>query len=88
MNTPADVSKDWLKTRITVEHAEAKHMVPNPRLGEKPVAFGFVNEHRREFLACTQNSDELWEYSSSDHSWEHFAGREGIALVRKGEGHC
>jgi len=62
MKTPTDVPKDWLKTKITVEQAETKHMVQNPRPGEKPVPFGFGNEYwppvaalaRRRGLICNQ----------------------------------
>jgi len=36
-------------------------------------------------VGSMQEGDELRKYSSSEHSWEHLAGRAGIALVRKGE---
>jgi hypothetical protein len=63
-----EVSKEWLRNRITVAEAEAK-----------------LGGGWREMVASTQAGDELWEYCSSEHSWEHLAGRAGIALVRKGE---
>jgi hypothetical protein len=54
-------------------------------LDGKPVPFGLVNRQWRELVASMQEWDELWEFSSSDLSWEHLAGRAGIALVRNGE---
>jgi hypothetical protein len=50
-----------------------------------PVPFGFMNREWRELVASMLDGDELWEYRSSDESWNHLAGRAGIALVRKGE---
>ncbi len=32
-----------------------------------------------------QVGDEVWEFNSPAHFWEHLAGRAGIALVRNGE---
>jgi hypothetical protein len=50
-----------------------------------PVPFGFLHPEWREMVASMQEGDELWEYCSSEHSWQHLAGRAGIALIRKGE---
>jgi len=36
-------------------------------------------------LAQMEEGDELWEFRSPVESWEHLAGRAGIALVRQGE---
>jgi len=73
---------DSLKVRLTVEQAEAKHMVSDSRLGANPVPFGFQNERWRALLSKMQDGDELWEYG-------HFAGslsaEDGIALIRNGE---
>jgi len=51
----------------------------------KPIPFGFLHCEWREMVGSMQEGDELWEYRSSEHSWEHLAGRAGIALVRRGE---
>lgn len=77
--------KDWLKRKLTVEQAEAEHMVEDEQLGQTPVPFGFCNKAWRDLLAKMQPQDELWEFSSSDHSWQHLAGRGGISLVRRGK---
>jgi len=94
------VHKGWLRNRVTVEEAEAKHLVDFSGKSEsrvayarargvlltgKPVPFGFMNLEWRELLASMQEGDELWEYASADHTWKHLAGPAGIALVRKGE---
>ncbi|MGA2174457.1 MAG: hypothetical protein ABSH38_05690 [Verrucomicrobiota bacterium] len=104
------IGKGWLRNRITVEQAEAKHLVDfslgddaseaaqrlharrlqlaragGLRLDGKPVPFGLGNRQWHEFLASMQEGDELWEFCSSEFSWEHLAGRAGIALVRNGE---
>ncbi len=38
-----------------------------------------------EFQERMQEGDELWEFESPKHFWDHLAGRAGIALVRNGE---
>lgn len=42
-------------------------------------------EWQWEFRGRMQEGDELWEFDSPAHFWEHLAGRAGIALVRNGE---
>jgi len=76
---------DWLKQKLTVAQAESKHMVSDPRLGPTPVPFGFCHAKWQNLLSKMQDGDELWEFSSSDHSWQHLAGRAGLALVRNGQ---
>jgi hypothetical protein len=44
-----------------------------------------AEDWRREFRQEMEEGDELWEFNSPAHFWEHLAGRAGIALVRKGE---
>ena len=51
----------------------------------KPIPFGFLHCEWREMVGSMREGDELWEYRSPEHFWEHLAGRAGIALVRKGE---
>jgi hypothetical protein len=50
-----------------------------------PVPFGFANPERREMVTSMQEGDQLWEFTSPEHYWQHMAGRAGIALVRKGD---
>ncbi len=74
--------KSWLRDRISVSEAETKHMV---KIDGKNVPFGYMH---RTWIALRKKmleGDELYEFNSSDESWEHLAGREGIALVRNGE---
>ena len=86
-----NIGKAWLRNRITVEQVKAKHLSDN--LTDDPieaarrlqVARLFGGHQWHEFLASVQEGDELWEFSSSDLSWNHLAGRAGIALVRNGE---
>ena len=40
---------------------------------------------RPRFRSRVQEGDEVWEFNSPAHFWEHLAGRAGIALVRNGE---
>lgn len=79
------VQKSWLIKQVTVEEAEAAHMVRNDRLGKEPVPFGFQNKQWRALLEQITQGDELWEYSSPPESWRDLAGRAGIALVHNGE---
>ncbi|MCI0701450.1 MAG: hypothetical protein L0241_10250 [Planctomycetia bacterium] len=75
----------WLKKRTTVADVEAASMVSDPELGPEPVPFGFINAQWKALLAQMQPGDELWEFSSSQESWQALAGRAGIALVRTGK---
>jgi hypothetical protein len=38
-----------------------------------------------EFKAKFQDGDELWEFCSAKHSWDHFAGRAGYIITRNGK---
>jgi hypothetical protein len=78
------IPKAWLERRTTVEEAERKHLVTDKRLGAKPVPFGFMYEKWARFKGQLREGDELWEFSSSEESWRHLAGRAGICIVRKG----
>jgi hypothetical protein len=69
---------------LTVAEVEAANMVRLPALGPDPVPFGYCNDQWRALLAQRQPGDELREFCSSPGSWQHLAGRAGIALVRSG----
>lgn len=77
--------KDWLIKTLTVEQAEAEHMVTDERLGQMPVPFGFCNAAWKDLVARMQPGDELWRFSSSAESWQRLGGCGGIALIRRGE---
>jgi len=70
------------KQRVTVEQAEAKHLVSDSRLGKKPVPFGFQNQRWQTLLSKLQDGDEMWEY---DHYVGPLSAEAGIAIVRGGE---
>jgi hypothetical protein len=75
--------KDWDTRRVSIAEAEAEHMVTDKR--PEPVPFGFLNQEWKALLAQMIEGDELWLFRSSPESWATLRGREGIALVRKGE---
>ena len=70
----------WKK--VTIEEAEASHMVHDTRLGDKGVPFGFQNDQWKALLAKMVDGDELIEYSSCDKYWKALCGRAGISLYR------
>jgi hypothetical protein len=41
-------------------------------------------QHGPKFRLPPKPDDEVWQFSSSPDSWEHLAGRAGLALVREG----
>ncbi len=78
------ISKEWLQKRVTVDEAEAARIC----LGVKvffAVSLGLQNDQWRAFLTQMQEGDELWIFCSPAESWEHTAGRGGIAVVRRGK---
>lgn len=69
---------------MTVAEVEATYMYSIPDLGPDPVPFGYCNDQWQALLAQMRPGDELREFCSSPESWDHLAGRAGIALVRDG----
>jgi hypothetical protein len=76
-----DEMSHWKK--ITLEEAEA-NPIRIRETGEMRV-FGYMNDRWERFKAAMLPGDELYRFSTSPESWEHLAGRSGIALVRNGE---
>jgi hypothetical protein len=74
-----------LTNKLTVEEAEASHLVSDDRLGPFPVPFGWINARWNKLVAQIMPGDEIWEYTSSPESWANMMGRAGIVLVRQGE---
>jgi hypothetical protein len=70
---------------VTVEQAEADHIVRNEGLGTEPIPFGFDNGSWRKLVTQMQQGDELWQFVSSYDSWKNYAGTAGYELVRNGE---
>lgn len=76
---------NWLRQRISLEEAEVKYSIQSDDLGHNPVPFGYINAQWRELVSKAKDGDELWEFRSSDDSWEHLAGDAGVVLMRNGE---
>ena len=78
----------WLQEKVTVAQAEAAHPgITDDRIARFPDAgkpFGFQHQKWEDFKAAILPGDELWTFSSPADSWQHLAGRAGIALVRNG----
>ena len=72
------IPKQWLDKEISVEQAEADHMVNG-------VAFGAENDRWKKLKASMQPDDRLWTYCSPFESFQAHAGRCGIAVVRDGK---
>jgi len=79
---PLESRQNWLQNQITKEEAEAENMV---EINGPKVPFGHTNFIWLKLMAKMQDDDKLYEFRSSDDSWEYLAGRQGIALVRDGE---
>jgi hypothetical protein len=57
--------------------------LPTPRrLAEDEIALD-PHHHGLSFRHPPKPNDEVWEFSSSQDSWAHLAGRAGLALVRE-----
>lgn len=78
----------WLQEKVTVAQAEAAHPgITDDRIARFPDAgkpFGFQHQKWEDFKAAMLPGDELWTFSSPADSWQHLAGRAGIAIVRNG----
>jgi hypothetical protein len=57
--------------------------LPAPRLPREGEISLDPLQHGLDFGLPTKPDDEVWEFSSSSDSWEHLAGRAGLALVRE-----
>jgi hypothetical protein len=77
---------EWLQERIRAEVATRLHTrASDERSAHVPALrkpFGFRNPQWEELKANMRPGDELWTFASPAESWQHFAGRSGIALVR------
>jgi hypothetical protein len=73
-----EVPKQWLATRVTVAEAEHANCVRDTPFGELHGRW----ERLKKSMAA---GDELWEFVSPPESWAHRCGRQGYAVVRRGE---
>ncbi len=78
------IPRTWLKQKTTVQQAEQANLVSDPRLGPKPVPFGFIHDDWKKFKAGMRPGDELWEFESPSHTWADLAGRAGFCIMRQG----
>jgi hypothetical protein len=76
------IPMEWLDARVSVEQAEQDNTRPTSGGG---TPFGGVNDRWEAMKAMMIEGDELWTFCSPAASWEHHAGRQGIALVRAAE---
>ena len=51
---------------------------------EGGVPFGGQNERWERLKASLQSGDQIWTFYSPPVTWEHCAGRSGVAVVREG----
>ena len=72
----------WLGDEISIEEATAVYMV---WLHGDKVAFGNNNSQWRIMLQLMRKGDKFYQFRSPDETWDNFAGKEGVALVRNGE---
>ncbi|NTU72721.1 hypothetical protein HGB07_00920 [Candidatus Roizmanbacteria bacterium] len=77
-----DSQPSFLKRRITVEEAEGNNMI---YVDGKKIAFGYLQDKWVEICKEMKKGDELYEFRTPDESWDILAGREGVALVRRGK---
>jgi hypothetical protein len=62
----------------------ADSLSPRPRRAKKEQKSFDPLRHGFSFRVTPRPDDEIWEFSSSLESWQHLAGRAGVALVRDG----
>ena len=72
------VPKAWLDRQITVEQAEAQHMIAG-------IPFGAEAGEWIKLKNSLGAGDSLWTYCSSYESFKALAGRCGIAVVHDGK---
>jgi hypothetical protein len=72
------VPQSWLQKQLTVDEAETEYM-------HEGIPFGDMNKRWDALKSQMMDGDEIWEFSSSADSWNHLAGRAGLALVRQGK---
>jgi hypothetical protein len=70
---------------VSIEQAEANHLISDKRLGEKAVAFGFSNSRWIALITQMIPGDELWEFDSPREDWIAGFGSSGYAILRDGE---
>ena len=84
---PAEGISDWEKgfrRPISIEEAERKHSVTDPRLGKEPAPFGFIHAQWLKFKSQIQPTDILMEfYEPPPPGAIHGTG--GLEILRNGK---
>ena len=76
-----------IASRRLLDLAHLHFIVTDDRIEKYPDAakpFGFKHGEWEALKAQMRPGDQLWTFASPAESWEHLAGRAGIALVRDG----
>ena len=73
-----EVIQEWLSEQRSVGQAEADNME-----GGRP--FGHQQRKWERLKQQLTEGAELWELCSPPESWAHRRGRQGFAVVRKGQ---
>jgi hypothetical protein len=71
------IPRSWLHEKLSLQQAEADN-------AEGDLPFGRENDSWECLKASLQTADEIWSFCSPPESWEHCAGRSGVAIVREG----
>ncbi len=72
---------EWLTDEISKKEAEVTHSF---RMNGHNVPFGYNNDQWLNLLEVMKEGDRLYAFRSPEETWQSFAGKEGVALVRKG----
>jgi len=79
----SDFEYDYLGARlikqVSIEEVEAENMYGYD------VPFDPGNEEWEAFKSNIKEGDELWEWSTSQSSWDMLRGSSGYAILRNGE---
>lgn len=78
--------KNWLRQCLEIQFDLDKPFVHiNDELFQREEDYYFNSVEGIELVSCMKEGDELWHFKSPPNTWKMHAGREGIALVSKGE---
>jgi hypothetical protein len=72
------IPPEWLSEKVSVEKAEADNLSDG-----RP--FGYQHRKWEHLKARMIPGDELWEFCSPEDTWAHLIGRQGYAVVRRGQ---
>jgi hypothetical protein len=73
-----DAIGEWLTEKRSISEAETENM-------EDGRTFGYQHRKWERLKQQMAAGDELWEFCSPPESWAHRKGRQGYAVLRKGQ---